>query len=578
MFEKQTIDLFKVVVIDEKQRVKKLFTDNVSLGYVTDFKPTQAQASVLATSFAPLPVTTLFTVEERKTGDIHALILKQILHYVEVYGLDAPGLFDLEVTKGKTVSIANVRGVTTDELGAMVRKLLYANAPVRELEALTEIIRHYELAYDLKQVANNEARIRLYRDGDKFDNGDDAVRYIVYKATDDSLLIKSPKVIAAVEENAKRISLSFLAAHEAVLAKVFNRHKRLLIAIKNNGNKTAINRISRLSKDLHVPIIPAINKTFIAKALSDQIRDYAVLDQISLRDKFKYLNLLEWRRLGRSDDVFVVRNGKAHLEADRQTYAPEQIDHLKLLVLNSAHKNLHHLKGKRILLDGNVDYGLPSTQKQMLGNLPFGTQVSVAGNTIASGIYWENRGGARDLDLSSVNENGERTGWGQYSGYDRNNAITFSGDVTDARDGAMEFLTSAVKEKLLYGIYVNIFNGEEGAEASLVVGHQTEKKWINGAVVREKFKLPSKQSILGFVSGGKFLVYALRTSNSRVSGGEITKRLIAKGLAPSWTVRKLLDTAGIAYDTEENGKQPYDYDLRYSSFSIDKLENMLFNQ
>lgn len=584
MFDALTIDLFKVIVLSAGQEIVTPQLDNASLGYITDFVPTQQQKNALAQAFKPLPITTLFSVEERKEMAPMMLITKQILHYIEVYGLDSPGLFNLEVTKGKVLVLANVRGVTVEKLGEMIRTLIYANAPVRNLEGIVELIQHYHIPYDFALVQNNEARIRLYRDNDRFTSGDDAVRYIVFKTTADSLLIKSPEVLAAVKANAKAISLAFLSAHEDVLAEVFNRHKRIIMSLKDRRTASAINRISRLSKTQHVPIITAINKVFIAKALGGEITDYeAALAVTTLRDKFKYLNLLAWRRLQQSDDVFIIRNGRSHLEPNRKVYDIKRIDELSAIVLDSVKADLAHLKDRTILLDPSIDYGLPSSQKQMLGNLPFGTTVSVGKDTISSGIYWEDRWGARDLDLSAIDETGSRTGWGQYSGYDRDNPILFSGDITSAPDGAMEFLTSKTGYKRTYGLFVNIYSGEEGAECELVIGSQVStptsrsQKWINNPLVREKVKLNSRGAILGFVRDGRFVVFAPRVSNSRVSGSPLLQKLVAKGLASTWTVSKLLEATGIEYDTTPMDGKTYDFDLSYSSISIDKIESMLFS-
>lgn len=593
MLEQKTLDLFKVVVLDDGQKIRTPTLDSSQHGFVANFIPTPRQQRVLNAAFKPLPITTLFTVEERKNSDPFELIQKQILHYIEVYGLGMPGLFNLEVTNGKIVVLANIRGVTKKELGEMIRKVLYANAPIRELADLIEIIRFYSVSYDLKKVQNNEARIRLYRDGDQFTSGDDAVRYIVFKATNDTLLIKSKKVLAGVKANASRIPVTFLYQHEQELAQVWNRHKRIIMSLKNRETKSAINYISRLSKTMHVPVIPAINKTFIAKALTGEIKGKGMItalrEKITLRDKFKFLNLIEWRTLGRSDDVFVIRNGRAHVENDRKVWNRDHLDKLAGVVLASIEEDLAHLKGKKILLDRNVDYGLPISQKQMLGNLPFGTEVSVDGDTIVSGVYWHNDGGARDIDLSSIDLEGNRSGWGMFSGYDHDNAITFSGDVTDATNGAMEFITSEKDYDTPYGLYANNFSpGEPGAEVTLVVGNQVsrhigktrqgnQQQWIDDPVVRETFKMASKEVSMGFVREGKFVVYSLLTSNSRVSGGEVARRLIAKALAPTWTVKRLLTNLGIDFTTDASMKNPK-YDLQYSGFSVDKLENMLFNR
>lgn len=578
MFEREILDLFKVMLVDESTKVKA-YNKGLERGYITNFKPSATQKAVLDSAFGPIKVTTLFSVEERKNGDIFDLIEKQVLHYIEVYGLDTPGLFDLEVTKGKVLSLTFVRGVTLLEFSAMVRKLLYANAPVKDASIIKAIVDHFKIVYEFAKVANNELRVELFDvTKHQFTQGDDAVRYLVYKATGKSMLIKSPDVIQAMANYANSVDVAFLEKHEGILASVFNRHKRLIMALKGKKSKTAINRISRLSKTQHIPLHPlheGINKRFIAEALAGRITDYSVLDKISIRDKMKYLNLLEYKKLGNDMDAFIIRNGKVHVEKNRPKFKGSQIESVIKKVLYSLEKDLAGLKGKKILLDKNVDYGLPISRKQTVGNLPFGTEIAIDGKTISSGIYWENSGGAQDLDLSTVDEKGNRTGWGVYSVYDKNNPITFSGDVTDATNGAMEFMTSPTAKSDPYGLFVNIFNGNVPSKASLVVGRASEKKWIKETVIKEEMELKSKGNVIGFVKGDRFVVYMLRMSQNRISGVGKETALVARGLSPFWTIEKLFISLGIKYELDKDPKKSYDHSLTYAEVTYDKLEKLL---
>jgi hypothetical protein len=240
---------------------------------------------------------------------------------------------------------------------------------VRDAQAVVDVVRHYSIDYDINAVANNELRVLLFdAKRDVFSSGDDAVRYMVYAATGSSLLIKSPEVIQAVKANRSKISSAFLRRHADQLARVFNRHKRLIIAAKHSGNRGEINRISRWSKKLHVPVVEAVNKRFVGLALRDAAFVTAVLDGISLRDHFKYLNLLAFKRAGLSNDVFVIRNGKMHLSENRPVYAQADIDRVETAVLASLATRLEHLRGTSILLDPAVDYGLPASRKQTIGS------------------------------------------------------------------------------------------------------------------------------------------------------------------------------------------------------------------
>ena len=138
--EREILELFKVMIVDENQLSAEPIIDYVDQGLVLNFTPNNNQLTVLRDFYKPLDVRTLFTREERDNADPLTLITKQLIHYFEVYGLNMPGLFNLEVTEGQIVIMTFIRGVTKNELGEMVRKLLYANAPIRDSVVLKEII------------------------------------------------------------------------------------------------------------------------------------------------------------------------------------------------------------------------------------------------------------------------------------------------------------------------------------------------------------------------------------------------------------------------------------------------------
>ncbi len=566
------LELFNCIVVNDHQTVGTHCLSNAAVGIVTDFGPDVGQTAALVASNQPINITALFTREERETASLEHLFVKQILHYIEVYGLDAPGLFNLEQPGGQIVTMRFVHGITVDELAKNVQTLLYANAPVKDAAQVKRIIEQYALPYDINSVANNELRVMLYRPGvDVFTDGDDAVRALCYIATGDTLLIKSKEVITAVSKIA--MHSEFFTKHAVPLAQVFNRHKRLILAAKKVNTATAINRIARLSKSKHVPIRESIAKTFVHKALTDVDFDASeALNHVTLRDKFKYLTLLEQRKLQSNAASFNIRNGKVWTRGDRRVYDLMDIARVESMVLRSTARDLRHLKGRMVLLDKNVDYGLPVSRKQTVGNLPFGTVVTSPGNEITSGMYWENDWGARDLDLSTIDLEGNRVGWGGRGGYDHG-SITFSGDLTDARNGAMEFMTSRNED---YGLFVNIFSGENGSKMELVVGsNRTKKQWIDEPIIREKHALNSRDSVIGFVRGKVFVVYAGRLGNSRVSG---VNPIINQSKVNPWTVQRLFKVLGVKFDVDRDAETEYTHDLSYTSFSFDKLEAMFKNE
>ena len=582
--QKAVLGTFKALVVSESARVDNLYTTNfdqraidllTNYGVVVDFKPTAAQADLLREAYPPLKMITLFSREEREKGNLVDLISKQLLHYIEIYGLNTPGLFNLEMDNGKIMSLNYVQGITEGELGAKVEKIIRANAPFKDVEALVKMIGNYGIQYDIGTVANNELRVNLFNgENDTFAKGDDAVRWLCLKATGgDSLLIKSERVQSKIAEFNWNGLNGFLDRHAFQLAEVFNRHKKLILATKRPETRTVINRISRLSKRHHVPIREAINKTFIGRALADTNFDFSVLDRIGVRDKFRYLNLLEYKVLGNSHDVFFVRNGKVFVRDGRPAPNWVQINRVRKAVLASLWSNLSHLEGKNILLDSNVKIGLPISRKQAIGNLPYGSRVNVGDNGISAGIYWENRWGARDLDLSTINTDGNRVGWGQMSGYGDNQVI-FSGDITNAPEGAMEFMTS---KKSKHGLFVNIYSGTVGCKMEVVVGTDDANKqtWIDKPIIREETTLDSRGMVIGFVKNNEYIAWSGRLSERSSNFDADSGPYLARGLAFHWTVNDLLDHFEVKYDQENKANKDYDYDLSYAGFSFDKLEALL---
>jgi len=561
-----TLEVFKALVISPEQVSTRPNFELLDLGLVLDFYPTEDQKILLNKSFKPLNVNTLFSVEERLEGDPITLITKQIIHYFNTYGMGVTDTFVLNLSADVKITINRIRGITLDELGDMIRTRLYSNAPIKSIDIYEEMIKTLKLEYDFNSIKNNEARIRLY-DGGSFTSGDDAVRYIVYRTTDSTDLIKTGGVIEQVQNNRTKIDEKFLEENAFVLSTVFNRHKKIIMATKNNNNKTIINKISRMSKTNHVPIKEALGKRFVYEFSKGRV---TTASSLSVRDMFKILNFVSVKKASLLYDMITVRNGKTWIKSNDKKYTEADLAAVESCIINELTIRLKDLKDKNILLDTSVDYGLPASEKQTVGRLPFWTKVACGSGKLSAGIHWRNEWGATDLDLSAIDMSGDRIGWGSSSGYTRN-GIIYSGDVTSARDGAMEFFTS---KKTKYLLINNIYAGKVGCEFEFVVGDASKTKWIEEVHIREKSVMTSREMIVGFVDGDSVVIYMGRRGNRSVSAAD--NPAITQVNAERWTVTELLKRCGIKYDVKAKKNTVYDHDLRYTNFTFEKLEN-LFN-
>ena len=94
-------------------------------------------------------------------------------------------------------------------------------------------------------------------------------------------------------------------------------------------------------------------------------------------------------------------------------------------------------------------------------------------------------------------------------------------------------------------------------------------------MVRERHTLASRDSVIGFVKGKTFIVWAGRLGNSRVSGAN---PIVNESRANLWTLQRLFSVLGVKFDVDRDAEIEYDHDLNYSSFSFDKLEALFKNE
>jgi hypothetical protein len=202
-------------------------------------------------------------------------------------------------------------------------------------------------------------------------------------------------------------------------------------------------------------------------------------------------------------------------------------------------KNNYSLKGKKFYIPENIDYALPTSEKMFVGNIPTGTKFM--SKKLAVGIYWENDWGARDLDLSGINVGG-KVGWN--SDYKQGGgSLMYSGDITNAPSGAVEYLyaNKGLKEPTL--VQNNVFSGSPTCGYKIVVGKGdkvSENYMMNPDKVWVETKCESvqKQTVLGMLipedDKQTFVLLNFGAGNVRVSGNSETTTLATKALFQQW--------------------------------------------
>lgn len=382
---------------------------------------------------------------------IAQLVAEQAVHYLTTYGFEALGVFDHssvyvpgealevpELTDGLHLVI--IRGLTNDELRAELLVLLSSGIALSEttLADVLEVATFVGFdADDVALVRNREAKAALYTYlGTVPADPVEFLRFIIYKATNTTLLIKNEDLISRLKASQ---SLEIIRAFElydknyglARLGQIFYRFKPLFLALRTSARmRQIINQIRRAARTQHQPLPTDGLNQVTARLARGEKPDLSRLETASAFRKVRLAYALKYR-LGDPDSIlYRIRNNKtwaaefkaANLAGTEAAYGQ---------VLTSIVDGLRsRVEGKTIYIPPGVHYGLPATEKQFTGNLPSGSYVEATGG-IVCGIHWTNVEGYRvDLDLSLLSAT-EKFGWDAgYRSGDRE--VLFSGDMTDA--------------------------------------------------------------------------------------------------------------------------------------------------
>lgn len=417
---------------------------------------------------------------------IETLIAQQLIHYFTTYGLESLGLADsnlvyipheqLDIPElQEDIPLIVIHRFTSEVLRDKLMTLLnsgiaLSETTVEDIMNLSDFIDKE----DIYTIKNREVKMALY---EKYNivprNNMEFLRYLILKTTDSTLLIQNDDMIKTIKDlDSEKYKLAYDLINNYVstkggyeqLAEIFLRYKNLFLAFKRTSciirsaseekygssmNKI-INRISKLSKTYHKPIesnilddLTQINSLNLFKHYKPEI--LAELNNITIFREIRILNALLYR-INAQDNfsiVYRVRNGKGFVKNNLQITDRHKntLSTIYDLILNHLKDRLNkNLKNKSIYIPEEVNYTVPTSEKQFINNIPEGSYIEVPRtSSMVLGIHWKNLGRERvDLDLHAQNRN-EQFGWNT-SYRSSQNDFVFTGDVTDAPEpyGATE--------------------------------------------------------------------------------------------------------------------------------------------
>jgi hypothetical protein len=414
------------------------------------------------------------------------LVTEQIFHYFTTYGLESLGIYNdsliyipaevLDLPDKLPIKV--IYGVSRQELLDRCFKLLASGIALKQ-ETIALIFELFdELSYVFtgnEAIANREAQLYVIDRSGKLPN--DAMtmfRYFVYKATEQTLLIKNKDLIEKIK--ASKYELPKLTDSQLVaLAEHFNRLKPLWLAFKVN-NAAIVNRVAKLSKKAHKPLPVNVMSNVSAFSLP---KISATASKANIFQLIRAYNSVEVALRGSSDRFYLVRNGKGYAKKGVQIVHKDEygVESLQVAVLKARSRILYEeiltrFTDKKIYIPENVDYAIPSSEKQFTGFVPYNTKIRIPASQEFGlvGIYWE---GNVDLDLRADSV-GDSVGWNANyrsgSNSDKSfKGIAHSGDVTRAPNGATEYLYYNEIQGV-YSIKNNLFSGEIGQSFKLIIG------------------------------------------------------------------------------------------------------------
>jgi len=451
---------------------------------------------------------------------------------------------------------------------------------------------------DIEVIKNKEVRVILYDHLNMIpENPVEFLRFCVYIATDKTLLIKSKELISEIKEkkNIKIVRLfkKYGGKYEFErLAWIFYRFKPIFLAFRTNQElKSIINRIRKLAVDYHRPMPEDYLNEITAKIKKGEIIDIDKLDielaRVNIFRKIRLAYALKFRTKDVDSILYRIRNGKAY--ATDFIFGGKQRAKIILnVVLNSITIDIgKNVEGKKIYIPDYTNYSLPATEKQFTGNFPSGTYISIPNDMIV-GIYWENvKPYTVDLDLSLISPAG-KFGWDSMY-RDEEGSILFSGDITNAPDGATElfYIQRQLKDSFILFLNYYNYNSEIKVPYKIIVAKEKAKDFgenymvnPNNIVSVVQSEISQKQKILGLlittINESRFyfaetsIGMSITSSNSKFA--ENSRKYFLNFYQNSIELKDILLKAGAEL---VNNKDKRDIDLSPESLEKDSILNLL---
>ena len=478
------------------------------------------------------------TWEDVVSKDRISLLMDQILHYASTYGTRRTGIPYIPPGEAQAPDFNKytyIDVISEEALFARCRDMLYSGIALKSetvrllCDAIKQGLRKGVGEIDIDAVRNREGQAVLCKILDRHPSDPvGLLRYIVYVATFETLLIRSKYLLASIERGAKKFDFTTLSEKELEkLASIFYRFKPLFLAFKSRAsspNRAVINRIRRMAPRFHRPMEPG----FWTSLLGTRPPLESVAAKLSEPNSFKLVSLLQCvrERILMSDQkhprqMYLIRNGKLFVAPPKFSFDAPTLEYYSSLAQMLEAELVRRLSAKACLVrfPAELHLACPTSEKNFIGNLPFGSYYPMKGHNFF-GIYWRNEWGTFDFDLSFINWNGVKIGWNEH--YNTGDTV-YSGDLTDANPEASEIIYC--KDICPDGtIMCNRYDGISGSRFRFFFGQEDIVDLKAGYMVRpdsivvsEDLTSDSAEKMLGIVCGARIFLMDLGAGEHQVS-------------------------------------------------------------
>lgn len=518
------------------------------------------------------------------------LYIDQLIHYASTYGTEYegetytknPNPINIEYNTYKVIL-----PISRDELWKKCYNIVCSGIALNEhtCSAICDYIWEWKEVcgkdFNIDNVKNREA-VTIFCDKFNIFPKDpiSLLRYIVYKSTNQTTLIKDDTLIGLIKIWGESFDWSMLTDEQLKsLSTIFYRFKRIFLAYKskNNHNNNVINKIRRYAKKYHKPMVKGILEDITSNVYTPQ----QIEEAAKSASNFKIIQILQsiaerthiWVYGGK--DMYIIRNGKVYIK--EKNHDSSMAHHLNIVFTKFWAQLINNLRDKACVVKfpKNLELSCPVSEKKFIGNIPYGSCYKMDNHNFI-GIYWKNEWGTKDFDLSLISEDGVKYGWNSEY-FNANHSVIYSGDMTNADPEASEILYC--DKKCPNGVIkVNRYNGVNGSKYKLFFGtekiNNIGKNYMvdpNNIKFEEMMTSENTEQAIGYVFNNNIYFMDYKLGSSRVSDKNEFADIIGRKSQSTFKLKNVLIEAGFQeYNPEIHEK----IDLDLTDLNKDTLINI----